>query len=69
MNRRVAIEIKEQGDMFVFKIIFLDTGEIRQKRRSRQWVMERLFMYELKTWNKKGWRKDVLQVERYGHEA
>lgn len=48
--RPVTIEIDPRIEIVIFNIIFLDTGEIRQKRRSKEWVMKRIFQSELKTW-------------------
>ena len=42
-----------KGD-FVFHMVFLDTGEIRQKRRSKEWLARRVFQHEIKTWEKRG---------------
>lgn len=56
-----AYEHPENPDLFIFNIIFLETGEIRQKRRSREWLMRRVFNSELKTWNKR-WG-DILELE------
>ncbi len=39
-----------EGDLITFNITFVDTGEIRQKKRSKEWVMKRIFQSELKTW-------------------
>ena len=50
-----------EGDMIVFNIVFPDTGEIRQKRRSKEWVMKRIYQSELRTWNKK--YGEVLELE------
>ena len=40
-------------DDYIFNLVYLDTGEIRQKRRSPEWVMRRIFFYELKLREKK----------------
>ena len=47
------------GD-YVFHAVFLDTGEIRQKRRSKAWLAQRVFRDELKTWAKRG---EVVEFE------
>jgi hypothetical protein len=39
------------GDV-TFNIIFTEAGEIRQKQVTREWLMKRVFMSELKTWAK-----------------
>ena len=60
-QQAVELEIREQdNDIIMFNIIFVNTGEIRQKRRSREWVMKRIFNSELKTW-KNRWG-DVLDL-------
>ncbi len=46
----VSLEILDKGEKVTFNIVFPDTGEIRQKTMTREWVMERVFMSELKTW-------------------
>jgi len=55
VNEHVSFEIIERpGGQYSFNIIFLDTGEIRQKRRSKEWLMRRVFFHELRTWAKRG---------------
>jgi len=50
-QQAVELEIRElDNDIIMFNIIFVNTGEIRQKRRSKEWVMKRIFQSELKTW-------------------
>jgi len=39
-------------------MVFRDTGEVRQKRRSREWVMKRIYNSELKTWNRR-WNENI----------
>ncbi len=53
MMNRVELEINDCGNDVIFNIIFSETGEIRQKRRSREWVLRRIFQSELKTKFKK----------------
>lgn len=48
----VNIEMIYNGTEFIINIIFIETGEIRQKRRSLKWVVDRLFMSEKRTWFK-----------------
>ena len=48
----VNIEMTFNGTVFIINIVFLETGEIRQKRRSLKWLVDRLFMSETKTWLK-----------------
>ncbi len=45
----VQFEVHENGGELVFNMIFLDTGEIRQKRRSLEWLMRRVLQSELRT--------------------
>jgi len=60
-QQAVELEIIEQdNDVIIFNIVFVNTGEIRQKRRSREWVMKRIFNSELKTW-KNRWG-DILDL-------
>lgn len=47
----VNIEMYYNGTEFIFNIVFIDTGEIRQKRRLLKWVVDRIFMSEIKTWS------------------
>ena len=55
MNERVAFEVIEHpNEQYSFNVVFLDTGEIRQKRRSKEWLMRRVFFHELRTWAKRG---------------
>ena len=55
MSERVAFEIIERpGEQYSFNVVFLDTGEIRQKRRSKKWLMRRVFFHELRIWAKRG---------------
>ena len=49
------IELSTQTDSNrAINLIFEDTGEIRQKIVSAQWLFERLWMYEYKTWKRNG---------------
>lgn len=58
MTENISLEIyRHQDNEYVFNLIFLDTGEIRQKRRSAQWLVNRLFFYEIRT------RKQLLKAE------
>jgi len=53
MQHKVAFEMaphKKIKGRYVFNVIFLDTGEIRQKSRTEDWVMRRIFQSELRTW-------------------
>jgi len=54
MRQKVYLEIIENYKTVTFNMIFLDTGEIRQKRRSKAWLMRRVFFHELRTWAKNG---------------
>ena len=63
-QRVVNLEIIPQGDIVICNIVFPDLGEIRQKRRSKEWVMKRIFQSELKTWSKRwGETLDMLEEE------
>lgn len=50
-TEKVELEIypNTKGDLIIFNIVFVDTGEIRQKRKLKEWVMKRIFQSELKT--------------------
>jgi len=55
MSSHVCFEVIERGNEdYSFNIVFLDTGRICQKRRSKEWLMRRVFFYELRTWFKRG---------------
>ena len=49
-KQNVELVVEDKGDDVFFTLLFSDTGEIRQKRRSKGWVMKRVFQSELKTW-------------------
>ena len=51
---RVILDVTIRDGMATFNMIFYDTGEIRQKRRSIEWLMRRVFLHELRTWKKRG---------------
>ena len=56
MTKKAILEIAridQEKDEVVFNIVYLDTGEIRQKRRSMEWLMKRIFFHELRTYKKK----------------
>jgi len=44
---------KTSDNKIAINLVFLNTGEIRQKRVSWEWLLKRLFMYSLKTWTKR----------------
>ena len=47
MEHAVHLEFYRTGkDEVVVNIVFLETGEIRQKRRSVQWLADRIFFHE-----------------------
>lgn len=59
----VNLEIMNRGDgNFRINVVFLNTGEIRQKIVSGEWLLKRLFQYELKTWKK--WDGEDLILNR-----
>jgi hypothetical protein len=54
----VSLEIiRTDAESVTFNIVFLDTGEIRQKRRSMQWLLDRVFYHEIRT------TKEAYQVD------
>jgi len=57
MKHNVTLDVFTEGKNVVINLVFLDTGEIRQKRRSFQWLANRIFLYEKKT------RKEAYNVE------
>jgi len=66
MNERVAFEVIEHpNEQYSFNVVFLDTGEIRQKRRSKEWLMRRVFFHELRTWAKQG---ETVQYDKGGQD-
>jgi len=60
-TRPVSLEIDQRENVTIFNLIFHDTGEIRQKRRSEEWIMKRVFQSEIKTLFKN--RGDVLDCQ------
>jgi len=55
MVKKAILEIARidrEQDKVVFNMVFLDTGEIRQKTRSFEWLMKRIFYHELRTYKK-----------------
>ncbi len=65
MKNQAVFEIKIYlDDKVVMNLIFLNTGEIRQKRRSMEWLMRRVFQYELKTW-KRRWDEEIIYEEGF----
>jgi hypothetical protein len=60
--QKVLLEVSVLDDDICFNIIFPNTGEIRQKRRSKQWFMDRVFMNEFKgNYKKYG---EILEIEQ-----
>ena len=52
-NFTVTLEIiKRKDNKIVFNILFNNTGEIRQKTRSSEWLFKRVFQDELRTYHK-----------------
>ena len=50
-QERVSLEMVMRPDgQLTINLVFLDTGEIRQKRRSIEWLMKRLWLYERRRW-------------------
>ena len=56
MKKRAILNvvITDESEEAIFNMIFLDTGEIRQKRRSLEWLMKRVFFHEIRAWKKRG---------------
>jgi len=54
IREEVFLEIVPRATGVVFNLIFRDTGEIRQKKRSWDWVMRRIFFHEIRRWAKNG---------------
>jgi len=64
MDKRVDFEVIERPNgQYSFNVILPDTGEIRQKRRSKEWLMRRIFFHELRTWAKNG---EVVKYDKEG---
>lgn len=59
MADKVLLEVIDKGDDVIFNMIFRDTGEIRQKRRSKDWLMRRVYQSEIKTMARRGWAKEL----------
>jgi len=49
MEENVVLEVFRRGKDWVFNLVFLDTGEIKQKTRSEQWLADRIFFHEIRT--------------------
>jgi len=49
----VVLEIHVQTRGIMFLIVYPETGEIRHKYRSINWLLKRLFTSELKTWKRR----------------
>jgi hypothetical protein len=59
----MEIESKEKENEIKFTLIYLETGEIRFKRVTGEWLMNRVFQSELKTWEKNGEGK--VELKKY----
>jgi len=58
------IDLTDPSQKVVFNMVFLDTGEIRQKIRNWEWLAKRVFQYEMKTWTKQRIGGEKLLFER-----
>ena len=63
MKKKVALDFKIEGERVIANIVFLDTGEIRQKIRSKEWLMKRVFFYELRTWKRNQFARNEITEE------
>jgi hypothetical protein len=52
MEEKVCLEVIETGQWIVLNVVFLDTGEIRQRKFTREAFFKRLFIYN-------DWVKDL----------
>jgi len=52
-NEKAILEINVLETEVTFNMVFLNTGEIRPKTRSKEWLMKRVFQSELRTAKKK----------------
>ena len=69
MQEEVQLKLVFTDEQVIMNIIFLQTGEIRQKKRSHEWLLERLFKHELKTWKKRWGEQLRLLGFRAHHRA
>lgn len=62
-GKKVILEMKDgPAGLINFNMIFLDTGEIRQKQCTKEWLMKRVFFYELRTEEKN--RGEIVEYVR-----
>jgi hypothetical protein len=63
MKKKVYLEIRKRQDgQYNVDVCFVTTGEIRRKIRNKQWLLERLFKYELLTW-KDRWDETCIVID------
>jgi len=55
--------------IFRMNLYNLETGEIRQKQRTLDFIARRLFQSELRTWRKRGGKYWEVKTEPIVHEA
>ena len=60
-EKKAVLDISVHKETVSFNIVFLDTGEIRQKIRSKEWLMKRVFFHELRTWKKN--RDEIIEYD------
>lgn len=64
---KVELEIEFRGKNEIkFNLIYIDTGEIRYKRVTGSWLMNKVFQSELKTWEKNGEGK--VEMKKYSYK-
>jgi hypothetical protein len=56
MGQNIQLEVIEEGSDMTLNVIYLDTGEIHQRKLSKQEFFRRLFIYN-------EWAKQGLNVE------
>ena len=63
MGTNVQLEILQQEDgSLTVNVIYLDTGEIRQRRFTKQQFFQRLFIYN--DWAKQGFNVESINLVR-----
>jgi hypothetical protein len=68
MTEKAILEvarIDSDTQEITFNMVFLDSGEIRQKKRSFEWLMKRIFYHELRTWKKNKGKIVEYDLEAY----
>jgi hypothetical protein len=65
-EQEVTLEIfqySRNGEITI-NLVYNKTGEIRQKKVSVQWLVDRVFLYERNTWNEK-----LVVTDAYGLDS